>query len=334
MMVSVLLQSILTILLSTLKCDQASDRWQQIELASKLESGLWDTLGWRKKWLVDFNAGKTQLVLFNRCHNTGVIDVKSDGFVLEGQTSAKMLGLFFSSKLNWGSYIFSIAKLLARKLELSFALWSFFFLRFLFICINLQYSCAWNTIAMFRLVLLAHSSSRVPNPPILWGPLYISYTPLLLKFCPTPTPSPTLFFCYFFSLTECKLLNDVMDLTLLCLGPLVPGARCCLFYALRHQMYLQYNFTRMTWFLLVPWFHFTHRDKHTQDTQGPKDCHTYKYILTPLVRTTTTLFCNEWILSWNKKLQRFTISLLFKNYSLVEIISLPIRSKGIPIQII
>ena len=34
-----------------------------IELASELESDLRDTLDWGKKWLVDFNAGKTQLVL-------------------------------------------------------------------------------------------------------------------------------------------------------------------------------------------------------------------------------------------------------------------------------
>ena len=44
------------------KCDQASDLWQQLELASELESVLRDTLDWGRKWLVDFNAGKTQLV--------------------------------------------------------------------------------------------------------------------------------------------------------------------------------------------------------------------------------------------------------------------------------
>ena len=44
------------------KCDQASDLWQQLELASELESDLRDTVDWAKKWLVDFNAGKTQLV--------------------------------------------------------------------------------------------------------------------------------------------------------------------------------------------------------------------------------------------------------------------------------
>ena len=44
------------------KCDQASDLWQQLELASELESDLRDTVDWGRKWLVDFNAGKTQLV--------------------------------------------------------------------------------------------------------------------------------------------------------------------------------------------------------------------------------------------------------------------------------
>ena len=46
-------------------CDQASDLWQQLELASELESDLRDTVDWGEKWLVDFNAGKTQLVLFD-----------------------------------------------------------------------------------------------------------------------------------------------------------------------------------------------------------------------------------------------------------------------------
>ena len=36
--------------------------WQQLTLASELESGLPDTVEWGKKWLVDFTAGKTQFV--------------------------------------------------------------------------------------------------------------------------------------------------------------------------------------------------------------------------------------------------------------------------------
>ena len=41
-----------------------------------------------KEWLVDFNVGKTYHLV----------------------SSFKMLGLTFSSKLNWGSYIICIAK--------------------------------------------------------------------------------------------------------------------------------------------------------------------------------------------------------------------------------
>ena len=98
------------------KCDQAFDLWQQLELASEFESDLRDTVDWGRKWLVDFNAGKTQLVSFDRSNNTGAIDVKMDGSVLEEKSSFKMLGLTFSSKLNWGSYIISIAKTASKKI--------------------------------------------------------------------------------------------------------------------------------------------------------------------------------------------------------------------------
>ena len=38
---------------------------------------------WGKKWPFDFNAGKSQLVLFNQYNNNGSFDVKMDGSVLE-----------------------------------------------------------------------------------------------------------------------------------------------------------------------------------------------------------------------------------------------------------
>ena len=63
------------------KCDQASDLWQQLELASELESDLQDTVDWGKKWLVDFSAGKTQLVSFDQSNNIGSTDVKMDGWI-------------------------------------------------------------------------------------------------------------------------------------------------------------------------------------------------------------------------------------------------------------
>ena len=67
------------------KCDQASDMWQQLELTSELKTDLRDTLDWCRKWLVDFNVGKIQLVLFDQSSNTGTSDVKMDGSVFGGK---------------------------------------------------------------------------------------------------------------------------------------------------------------------------------------------------------------------------------------------------------
>ena len=54
--------------------------------------------------------------MFDRSNNNGSIDVKMDGSVLEEKSSFKMLGLTFSSKLDWDSYIISIAKTTAKKI--------------------------------------------------------------------------------------------------------------------------------------------------------------------------------------------------------------------------
>ena len=52
------------------------------------------------QWLVDFSAGKTQLVSSDHSNKTGPIDVKMDGCALEDKSSFKMLGLTFSSELD------------------------------------------------------------------------------------------------------------------------------------------------------------------------------------------------------------------------------------------
>ena len=53
--------------------NQASDLWQQLKLTLNLN------LTYKtRKWLFDFNAGKTQLVLFDQSKNTGTIGVKMD----------------------------------------------------------------------------------------------------------------------------------------------------------------------------------------------------------------------------------------------------------------
>ena len=89
LMISAILLSMLMILFS--KCDQASDLWQQLELASELESDRSDTVDSGRKWLRDLNAGKTQLVLFDWSNNAGAIDLKMDRSVLEEKSALKML---------------------------------------------------------------------------------------------------------------------------------------------------------------------------------------------------------------------------------------------------
>ena len=110
MLLSVILLSMLTILFSTLCVIRNLICMQELELASKVESDLQDTVDWDRKCLADFNVRKTQLVSFDWCNNTGAIDVKVDRSVLEEKSSFKMLELTFSAKLDWGSYITSIAK--------------------------------------------------------------------------------------------------------------------------------------------------------------------------------------------------------------------------------
>ena len=74
------------------KHGRTSDMWQQLESASEIESDIWDTVDWVKKWLADFGPGKTQLLSFDRSNNTGSIDVKMDVSVLEKKSSLRSWG--------------------------------------------------------------------------------------------------------------------------------------------------------------------------------------------------------------------------------------------------
>ena len=57
-------------------------------MAAELESYLPDT-GPGQEVASYFSAGKTQLVYFDCCNNTGATDVKMDGSVLEEKSSFK-----------------------------------------------------------------------------------------------------------------------------------------------------------------------------------------------------------------------------------------------------
>ena len=103
---------------TTLYCKfyHTSDVWYHLELVYKLESDLWDTVDWYRKWLIGFIAGKTQLTSFGQYNNTGAIDMKRNGSVLKKTLCFNMLGLTFSSKLDRDSYIISIDKTASKKI--------------------------------------------------------------------------------------------------------------------------------------------------------------------------------------------------------------------------
>ena len=59
-----------------LKFDQAFNLWQQVDFAAELISDLRNTVDLGRKWLVDFNARKTQLVSSDQSTNSVAIDMK------------------------------------------------------------------------------------------------------------------------------------------------------------------------------------------------------------------------------------------------------------------
>lgn len=78
-------------------------------MASELEFNVQGTADCGQKWPVNFNAGITQLVSFDRSNDSGAIDGKTIGPILEKKIFIEILGLYFSSKLGRGSYIVYIA---------------------------------------------------------------------------------------------------------------------------------------------------------------------------------------------------------------------------------
>ena len=144
MMLSVILLSMLMMLLYILSVIRHliyGNNWNWLLNLNLIYDTLWPG-AWRRKWLIDFSTGKNQLFSFDRYNNTGTIDVKLDGSVIEEKSSFQMLGLTFSSKLDWGSCIISIAKIVSKKIGALIRSISFYFLRLPCISINLPYTHA------------------------------------------------------------------------------------------------------------------------------------------------------------------------------------------------
>ena len=98
------------------RCDRASDLWQQLELASELESDLRDTLDWGKNGFLISMLGKLSWFRLTGLIRIFLLIRKWVGLFLRKNNLFKMLGLTFSSKLDWGYYIISIAKTASKKI--------------------------------------------------------------------------------------------------------------------------------------------------------------------------------------------------------------------------
>ena len=79
--------------------------------------------GLDRKLLAKFNVRKTQFVSFGQSNSICAIGVKMNGFVHEEILSFEMLGLSFSSKLDWTSYVISITTLSVEFLSPEVALY-------------------------------------------------------------------------------------------------------------------------------------------------------------------------------------------------------------------
>ena len=119
-----------------------------------------------------------------------------------------MLGLIFSSKLDWGSYIISIAKTASKKIGASIHSMKLLSPE-LCLSIKLPYSHAWNTVVMSGLVLLVATWNcwiKYKNGCArLFGPSFAaSLGPL---FHPRNVASLSLFYRYCFGRCSSELVQ-------------------------------------------------------------------------------------------------------------------------------
>ena len=115
----VILLSILLILLSILSVIRHLICGNELKWPLNLNliyETLWTWASGLLKTLLISVLGKP--VSFDWSNDIGAIDVKMDGSVLEEKSSFKMLGLTFSSKLDWVLTLSLLLKLHPRKLEL------------------------------------------------------------------------------------------------------------------------------------------------------------------------------------------------------------------------
>ena len=198
MMFSVLLLSMLMILLSILIVIRhliCGDNLNWLLNLNLIYETLWT---WVRSGLLISMLGKISWFHLNGLTTLVLLMWKWMGLFL---MKNHLLGCWgWPSLLKWiGALTLSpLLKLLSRKMEPQFALWSFFLLRLLCISINLSYAHVWNTVVNFSCGRSTHYSDRLhdfsvtiprcynnvyvnsffPHIARLWNSLPIEYFPL------------------------------------------------------------------------------------------------------------------------------------------------------------
>ena len=135
MLLSVILLSMLMILLSALKFDQASDLCQQLEMESALESDLRDTVDWALSDLLISVFEKFNLVHFTSLIFLVLLMWKWMGLFLKKNLLLRCWD--YLSLLNWIGVLafFLLLKLPPWKSGSWFGLWQFFLVKLVFVSI-------------------------------------------------------------------------------------------------------------------------------------------------------------------------------------------------------
>ena len=128
------------------------------QMAKSLEHDLSSVVEWGKRWLVTFNASKTQLLSVNRYKARLNEPISMSDSILPESSEFRLLGLNFSDELSWNDYIKRIAKKVLVKLDLCFAQGVFCPVTVFFIYTKLKFDLVLNTAVTFGRVLQIYHS--------------------------------------------------------------------------------------------------------------------------------------------------------------------------------
>ena len=105
-----LFQVMFVCLLMTQLCHQSSEMRTTNSVVNKLNGDLYSIENWSEKWLMKFNAKKTNLMLVSRKKDKDLPPVRFFNETLSPINSIKLVGINISSKMDWKDHINKVAK--------------------------------------------------------------------------------------------------------------------------------------------------------------------------------------------------------------------------------